>query len=83
MKIYGFAHRLTHKQKHYGPTLWQDTVQTCQDNLSFLDRIFLFPKVKTAFKGKRFQDDEDIKKKVMAELNAIPLEAFADTFHTF
>jgi hypothetical protein len=33
--------------------------------------------VKTAFKGKRFQDVEDIKKNVTAELNVIPLEAFA------
>jgi hypothetical protein len=33
--------------------------------------------VKTAFKGKGFQDDEDIKKKAMAELNTISLEAFA------
>jgi hypothetical protein len=36
--------------------------------------------VKTAFKGKRFQDVEDIKRNVMAELNAVPLEAFADCF---
>jgi hypothetical protein len=37
--------------------------------------MFLFPKVKTALGGKRFQD-VDIKKKVEAELNAPPLEAF-------
>jgi hypothetical protein len=36
--------------------------------------------VKTAFKGKGFQDAEDIKKIVMADLNAVPLEAFADYF---
>jgi hypothetical protein len=36
--------------------------------------------VKTALQGKRFQDGEDIKKNVMAELNAVPLEAFADCF---
>jgi hypothetical protein len=33
--------------------------------------------VKTALEGKRFQDVEDIKKRVAAELNALPLEAFA------
>jgi hypothetical protein len=33
--------------------------------------------VKTALKGKRCQDVEDIKKNVMAELNAVPLEASA------
>jgi hypothetical protein len=36
--------------------------------------------VKTALKGKRFQDAEDIEKNVMAELNAVPLEVFADRF---
>jgi hypothetical protein len=36
--------------------------------------------VKTALKGKRFQDVEDIKKNVKAELNAISLKAFADCF---
>jgi hypothetical protein len=33
--------------------------------------------VKAALKGKRFQDVQDIKKNVTAELNAVPLEAFA------
>jgi hypothetical protein len=36
--------------------------------------------VKIALKGKRFQDVEDIKKNVMAELNAVSLEAFVDCF---
>jgi hypothetical protein len=36
--------------------------------------------VKTALKGTRFQDGEDIKKNVMAELNAVPLEACAVCF---
>jgi hypothetical protein len=36
--------------------------------------------VTTALKAKRFQDVEDIKKHLMAELNALPLEAFADCF---
>jgi hypothetical protein len=39
--------------------------------------FFLFPTVKTSLEGKRFQDVED-KKNVMAELNAVPLETFAD-----
>jgi hypothetical protein len=38
--------------------------------------------VKTALKGKRFQDVEDIKSNVTAELNAVPLKAFADCFQT-
>jgi histone-lysine N-methyltransferase SETMAR len=42
--------------------------------------FFLFPTVKTALEGKRFQDVEDIKKNLMAELNAVPLEALADCF---
>jgi hypothetical protein len=42
--------------------------------------IFLFPTVKTALKGEMFQDVEDIKKIVTAELNAVPLEAFAGCF---
>jgi hypothetical protein len=42
--------------------------------------FFLLPTVKTALKGKRFQDVEDIKKNEKAELNAVPLEAFADSF---
>jgi hypothetical protein len=42
--------------------------------------FFLFPKVKTALKGKRFIDVEDIKKNVMAELNTVPLEAFDNCF---
>jgi hypothetical protein len=33
--------------------------------------------VKITLKGKRFQE-VDIKKNMMAELNAVPLEAFAD-----
>jgi hypothetical protein len=36
--------------------------------------------VKTAFQEKRFQDAEDVMKIVTAELNAVPLEAFADCF---
>jgi hypothetical protein len=36
--------------------------------------------VKTAFKGKGFQDVEDIKKNVTAELNAVLLEDIDDRF---
>jgi hypothetical protein len=36
--------------------------------------------VKTVFKGKWFQDAEDVMKNVMAELNVVPLEAVADCF---
>jgi hypothetical protein len=36
--------------------------------------------VKTALKRKRFQDVEDIKKNVTAQLNVVPLKAFADCF---
>jgi hypothetical protein len=36
--------------------------------------------VECAPKGKRFQDVEDIKKNLTAELNVVPLEAFADCF---
>jgi histone-lysine N-methyltransferase SETMAR len=42
--------------------------------------LFLFPTVKTALKGKRFQEVEDIKKNVTAELNAVLFEAFANCF---
>jgi hypothetical protein len=33
--------------------------------------FFLFPKVETGFRGRRFQDIRDIKKNITAELNAI------------
>jgi hypothetical protein len=36
--------------------------------------------LKTALKGKRFQDTEDNKKNVTAELNAIPLPVFSGCF---
>ena len=40
----------------------------------------IFLKVKTAVKGRWFQDTEDIKKKVTAELNAVPTEVFNNWF---
>jgi hypothetical protein len=36
--------------------------------------------VKSALKGEMFQYAEGIKENVMAELNAVPLEAFVDCF---
>jgi hypothetical protein len=42
------THRLKDEQKQHRLTSRKDCVQTCQDNPSF--------KVKTALKGKRFQD---------------------------
>jgi hypothetical protein len=42
--------------------------------------FFLFSAVKTALKGRRFQDVEGIKKNVTAELSAVPFEAFSDCF---
>jgi hypothetical protein len=59
-------------------TSCQGFIQTCQDN--FIYGVFLFPRVKNVFKGKRFQDVEDIKKNVTVELNAVTLEAFTDCF---
>jgi hypothetical protein len=35
------------------------------------------------YKKKGFQDAEDLKKTMMAELNAVPLAAFADYFQNF
>jgi hypothetical protein len=59
-------HRLTGGQKQRRLTSCQDSTHTCQDNPSFLDFMFLFPKVKTALKGKWFKDVKDINKNVTA-----------------
>lgn len=45
--------------------------------------VFPFRKVKTVQQGKRFQDVKDINKNMMAELKAVPLEAFAECFQKF
>jgi hypothetical protein len=37
--------------------------------------------VKTVLKGKKFQDVEDMKKNMMAELKTVFYEAFAECFH--
>jgi hypothetical protein len=39
--------------------------------------FFCFPALKTALKGKRLQDAEDMKKNVPSKLVAVPLEPFA------
>jgi hypothetical protein len=36
--------------------------------------------VKTAFKGRQFQDTEDIKGNIIAKFKAVPLDAFNDCF---
>jgi len=44
------------------------------------DNSFLFPYIHTTFKGKRFHEVEGIKKNFIAELSAVPLNAFNDYF---
>jgi hypothetical protein len=44
-------------------------------DLTSADLFFIT--MKTAMKGNWLQDAEDIKKNVMAEMNALPFEAFA------
>jgi hypothetical protein len=55
-------------------------IQTCQDNPSFLNWIFIFPRAKTASKAKRYQDVLNIERNLNAELNVLHLETFADSF---
>jgi hypothetical protein len=69
MKIYGkgrstriSSRRLTGKQKQRRLVSCQGVIQICQDNPTFLDCIFLFPKAKTAYKVKKSQNVEDITK---------------------
>ena len=45
-----------------------------------LANLLLFPAVKTAFKGRQFQDTEDIKGNIIAKFKAVPLDAFNDCF---
>jgi hypothetical protein len=42
--------------------------------------FWLFPKLKMPLKAARFQSREDIMRKVMAQLNVIPKEAFQKCF---
>jgi hypothetical protein len=51
----------------------------CSHNLMSV-ACFLFPKVKTALKGRRFQDIKDIQKNITTELNAVLLDALYDSF---
>jgi hypothetical protein len=37
-----------------------------------LNDFWLFPKIKSALKGRRFQDTEDIQQNAMMQLKAIP-----------
>jgi hypothetical protein len=65
------------------PRFRAEGIGSCCMTMSFPDLapadFFLFPMVKTAIKGKRFQDVGD-KKNVNGELKAVHLEAFADCF---
>jgi hypothetical protein len=42
--------------------------------------VFVFPKVTTILKDKRFQDVKDVQKKVTSELNAVSLDTFDNCF---
>jgi hypothetical protein len=42
--------------------------------------IWLFPKIKSTVKGRRFQDTEDIKENVMTALKPIPQQEFQNCF---
>jgi hypothetical protein len=42
--------------------------------------FFLFPKVKMLFKGKRFQDTEEIKRNATTKLLAVPRSQFQKCF---
>jgi hypothetical protein len=45
-----------------------------------LNDFWLFPEIKYALKGRRFQNNEDIQKNVMTELKAIPQQGFQKCF---
>jgi hypothetical protein len=77
-------HRPTDERKQRRETqIKLEFFQPCQDNPSFLDCIFIFCKMKTPLKGKRFQNVEDINKNVTAELKPVQFKAFADAFLQF
>jgi len=52
---------------------------TYSPNLASAD-FFLFPKLKTILKGRRFQTIEDIQENAIRELHAIKESAFQETF---
>lgn len=64
--------------RHFWPktVLWRQATRPIL--LISHQRFCLFPKVKTAFRRKRFRDVADIKTNVTAELNVIRSEAFAE-----
>jgi hypothetical protein len=64
---------------HIMPRLRSDLSR--QSHFSWLH--YLFPKVKTALKGKKFQEVEDIRRSTTTELKAVLLEAFSDCFQKF
>jgi hypothetical protein len=87
MKIYGrgrsaqfVPRRLPDEQEQRRLTSCPEFIQTSQDNPTFLYCIFLLPEVKTALRGERFQDVEDMKRDVTNETQVVLLEAFADCF---
>jgi hypothetical protein len=62
--------------KHQIPKVLQPP---CSPDMALCE-FFLFPKVKMLLKGKRFQDMEEIKQKVITELLAIPRSQFQKCF---
>jgi hypothetical protein len=58
------------------------TVETSQPPLPALTtaNLLLFPEVITAFKGRHFQDTEDIKRNIITKFKALPSDAFNDCF---
>jgi len=42
--------------------------------------LLLFPEVKTVFKGRHFQDTEDIKRDIITKFKALSSDAFNDCF---
>jgi hypothetical protein len=75
--LHGYSRQRNICSKQRRLTSCQGFIQTCQDNPIFSLLHFLFPNVKTAFRGKRFRDAEGIEEDVTAELKDPPLEASA------
>jgi hypothetical protein len=70
-------HILREDVRKVRPTQTHRRAEATETRIPVSSLDFLFPKLKTAFKGKRFQDVEGIKENVTAELNSVPLEGFA------
>jgi len=47
------------------------------------NQFFILPEIKTILKGRRFHNINDIKMNVTANLNAVPLNTFDDSFVQF